>query len=136
MVGAFGISARDNDRSLNAERRQFPGIRDGDLVHASLGSEIWSEERWNSAGDAAARDPDQQAAAGSAHMRQNSAVHALRAEHIDVVKRRELFSREGFQRSDDHVSRIVHQNVELAMLFDNLRNRSVNGGLILDVEFD
>jgi hypothetical protein len=69
-------------------------------------------------------------------LRQRGAVHALRAEHIDVVELGQLFRREGFRRPEHHVARVVDHHVQATVRGDDLFDRSGGGGLGGDIELD
>src|SRR5690606_41250251 len=94
VVGALGEGAGDHDRGFDAPARQLAGIADGDRIHGGLRREVRCEIWRRAAAMAAAADPQYQAAALLAQVWQCSAVHALRAEHIDVEELCVLLRRE------------------------------------------
>ena len=54
-----------------------------------------------------------------AQLRQRCTIDALRAEHVGVVDLHELFGGEGFRRTEDHVSRVVDDDIETAVFLDD-----------------
>jgi hypothetical protein len=63
-------------------------------------------------------------------------VHALSAEHVDVVLLRKLLWLERFGGTEHHVTSVVDQHVDLAAIGDDLLDRRVNRRLGLDIELD
>jgi hypothetical protein len=54
-----------------------------------------------------------------AQLRQSCAVHALGAQHIDVIPLRELFEREGFGRTKDHMTGVVDDYIQAPVFSDD-----------------
>ena len=63
---------------------------------------------------------------GRAHVRQDGPVHALSAEHVDVVLLRKLFRPECFGGAEHHVTGVVDQHIDLAAVGDDLVDRRVD----------
>jgi hypothetical protein len=66
-------------------------------------------------------------------VRERRAVHALGAEHVDVVELGELLGREGLGRTEGHVASIVHDDVNPSVRGDDLRDASIDRVLPADV---
>ena len=70
------------------------------------------------------------------HLRQCGAIHALRAQHIDVVLLGQLFGRETLGGAVDHVAGVVNDDVNPASGRHDRRDRGRHGRLTGDVQFD
>jgi hypothetical protein len=127
MIGATGEGTRNDDRSLDTPTRQFAGVDYGQGIHPGLRREVRRQIGRRSARCATARDPDDKALLLLAQLRHGCAVHSLGAQHIYVVEFRELFGREGFGWTKDHVAGIGDDDVEAAILGDDSADASVDG---------
>jgi hypothetical protein len=52
-------------------------------------------------------------------LRQRGPIDALRAEHVGVIDLQELFGSEGFRSTEDHVPRVVDDDIETAVFLDD-----------------
>jgi hypothetical protein len=71
-----------------------------------------------------------------AQLRQGGAIDPLGTEHVDVVELGELLGRKGLGRAEHHVAGVANDDVDVALLDDNLGDAGVDGLLRADVEFD
>jgi len=55
---------------------------------------------------------------------QRRTVHALRTQHVYVIQLRELFGRECFSETENHVARVVDDNVEVSVFGNDLMDAS------------
>lgn len=133
VVCAAGESARHDDRRLDAPARELPRVDDGHRVHPGLGREVRRQVGRGPAGDAAAGDPDQQSPALPPYLRKGGTVDALRAEDVHVVQVRQLLWREGLGGAEDHVTGIVHDDVDPAPLGYDATHRRIHRRLRHDV---
>jgi hypothetical protein len=69
-------------------------------------------------------------------LRQRRTIDALGAQDVDVIELGELFRRECLRRAEHHVTGIVHDDIEAALLGDDLRDRRVGRWLRADIELD
>src|SRR6267143_6767702 len=136
MIGATGEGAGNDNRGLDPPTRQFTGVDYGQCVHPGLGREVRRQIGWRSPGGAAARYPNHKAPSLFAQLRQSCAVYTLRAQDVDVIQLRELFGRESFGWTKNHVSGIVNDHVEATVLGNDLLDGCVTGFLRRNVEFD
>lgn len=69
-------------------------------------------------------------------MRQDGPVHTLGAEHVDVIQLGQLLGGERLAGPVDHMSGIVHHDVDPAMLSDDCIDRIDSRLLRPDIELD
>src|SRR6185437_5136125 len=63
-------------------------------------------------------------------------VHSLRAQDVDIIQLSELFGRESFGRTKNHVSGVVNDHVEATVLGNDLLDGCVTRFLRRNVQFD
>jgi hypothetical protein len=73
---------------------------------------------------AARRHPDQEPPALFAEVRQRRAIDPLCAKHIDIVKFGKLLRRERLSWAKRHMPGVVNDNIETAVVLDDLRDGS------------
>src|SRR6266850_8596377 len=113
----------NNDCGFDVPSRKLSCIAYGQGIHASFSGKIWSQVGRSSSASAAAAYPNHQTLALLAQHRQSRAVHALCAQHVDVVKLRKLLRRKSLGRAKDHVSSVVNHDIEAPVLTHNALNR-------------
>ena len=91
VVRATGEGPWNNDGGLDTPPSQFTRVDYGQYIHPGLGREVRRQIGWRSARGAAARHPNYKTPSLFAQLRQGRAVHALRAQDVDVIQLRELF---------------------------------------------
>src|SRR5439155_1306148 len=69
-------------------------------------------------------------------LRQCRTIHSLRASDVDVIQLSELFGRERFGRTKNHVSGVVNDHVEATVLGNDLLDGCVTRFLRRNVQFD
>src|SRR5882724_7976139 len=116
VIGSASECSGNDDGGLDTPTRQLAGIDHRQGVHAGLRREVWSKIRWCSSGRAAAGYPHHRTVLLLLQLRQRSTVHPLSAEHIDVVELCELFGRESFRGTENHVTSVVDHNVQVTVV--------------------
>jgi hypothetical protein len=143
LVGGFGAGWKkvarerawlDDDR-IDAEARKpvAVGFREG--FEGELAGGIDTEEREDHPTHER-RDMDEDAAAGSPHVRQNGTIGANGAEEVHGELRFDVLDRIGFRDADGHHSRVVDQGIDPAVLPDDIRDRGVDGSFVGDVHLE
>src|ERR1700761_4568849 len=119
VLSPSGEGAGHDDRGLDAELADLVGGGDRERVHGGLGDDVRAEERRD--GDrGGAADPQQGAAALLAHGRQRRPADALRAEDVDVEQPGDLLGGERLGVAGVQVAGVLHDDVELPGLADDL----------------
>jgi len=132
---ASGERAGHHDHRLDAQWRDLVPCGLGEHVECRLRCDVRAEER-RDVDDRRAADIQQGPGASLTHVRQNRAIHSLRAEHVDVDEVRNVVCGERLDIADGQVTGVVHDDVELAGLGHDGGDRLPRGFLGLDVEGD
>ncbi|MDB5620406.1 MAG: hypothetical protein JWQ24_4644 [Tardiphaga sp.] len=81
-------------------------------------------------------DPDQQAFALLAQVGKRRPVDPLGAEYVDVILLNELVGHERLGGAENHVSRIMDDDIESSTVRDDLRDTGFGRRIGLNVQFD
>ncbi len=68
-------------------------------------------------------------------MRERRPIYPLRAQYIYIVEFGKLLGSECLQRSENHVARIMDNNVQVSMVFDDRPNRRIHRCLRRNIHF-
>ena len=83
-----------------------------------------------------AADPEKRALPPLAHHRKHRAVDPMRPQHIDRKVLRDLVWRKRFGRTQNKMTGIVHQNVDLTSRFQDRAHRRIDGTVREDIHLD